>query len=70
MINIVRSNHLFEDYKTPGRGNYFVLLNTNLKPKDNSSMAAAIRDIFLARLNTFIKIHYKSSSKEYNEKVF
>ena len=61
---------LFYDYVKPGKSNYFVLQKNGIKPTNNEDMAKAIRDMFLARLATYAKIHYLESTLECNETYF
>lgn len=61
---------LFYDYVNPGKSNYFILQKNDIKPANNEDMAKAIRDMFLARLATYGKIHYLESKRESNEVYF
>lgn len=61
---------LFYDYVNPGKSNYFILQKNDIKPTNNKDMASAIRDMFLARLATYAKIHYLEGNRECNEAYF
>lgn len=61
---------LYCDWINPGNSNYYALQRGNEKPDSAEQWAVAIRDMFLARLNTFGKLHYLKNDDAYNEKYF
>lgn len=61
---------LFGDWINPGNSNYYILQRGDVKPDSAEQWAVAIRDMFLARLNTFGKIHYLQNDDAYNENYF
>lgn len=61
---------LYGDLINPGNSNYYILQRGINKPSSSEQWAKAIRDMFLARLNTFGKIHYLGNDDAYNGKYF
>lgn len=61
---------LYCDWINPGISNYYALQRGDEKPNTAEQWAVAIRDMFLARLNTFGKLHYLKNDDAYNEKYF